>query len=451
MNARFTLCGPGPSTPRSREGPTTGYIDTNENASTGRQEEIMADLLEEIDRLIERSSLGAPDAKSLRDYTDRTSPDAVRQILDRVDSLNHGPFTVGIEILPYEVIGVLTDHHGELSGVRRSQLPNMTVHTVVEHVARIARDLVATSLGLDLPNANIGIGLQLGGPINTRTGTVLFYSNHPTDPTTRRPHTDYMWRWRGEKLAELVEQATGCRTVLENDANALAIYEQKFGVGQEVGSYAVVLVRDGIGCALIADNKLLPGQFEFGHIIIWPEGRLCDCQKRGCIESQAGRRATRAVVRELTETSVDLEWEAAVRLAQGEGDQAEKALNAFKLAGESIARGIATLMTLLGPTRVVIYGPEELIEAGKGNRVADAFIEAVKTFDQFAFHSAPRCELVTRPLGPTNGAHGAALIALQRLFSVRLTSTSPKWSTSDDFSSPAPRREAPSDPAGHRT
>jgi hypothetical protein len=216
----------------------------------------------EIDTLIERSSLGTPAAKSLRE---RTTLEAVRPILDRANSLGVGPFAIGIEILPHELFCVLTDHYGMIHGRRRWQLPNMEVGTVVKCVAKAVGDLAATVLGLDLPNPCIVIGLSLGGPVDPRAGTVILYENNPTDPTTLKP--DLRYRWEGVKLAELVEQETGCRTVLENDASALAAYEQKFGVGQEMPTYAVILIRDGVGHSMTVDGKQLPGPLEFGHIM----------------------------------------------------------------------------------------------------------------------------------------------------------------------------------------
>lgn len=387
----------------------------------------------EIDALIERSSLGTSAAKSLRE---RTPVEAVQPILDRANSLYNGPFAIGIEILPHELRGVLTDHHGMIHGRRRWPLPNMDVGAVVKHVAQVARDLAGTALGLELPSPCIGIGLELGGPVDPRTGTVILYENNPTDPTTLKP--DLRYQWRGEKLAELVEQATGCRTALENDANAFAIREQKFGVGQEISSYAVVLIRDGVGASMIVDRKLLPGSLEFGHMIVWPDGRECECGLVGDIESQAGRRAIRAVTREETGLSSDLEWQAAVELALGDGDLADKALRAFTWAGEAIGRGIATLMTMLSPAGVVIYAPRQLIQPSDGNsRVADAFMAAV---EEFRHHTFPprQCSLVTRPLQPTFGAHGAALIALSRLFGVPLAPPSPNWSTPDGPASLTP-------------
>jgi predicted NBD/HSP70 family sugar kinase len=164
----------------------------------------------------------------------------------------------------------------------------------------------------------------------------------------------------------------------------------------------------------------------------------------GDIESQAGRRAIRAVVREETGIATDLEWQAAVELALEDNDLADKALRAFERAGEAIGRGVATLVTLFSPACVVIYAPAELIEPSGGNsRIADAFKSTAEEFSRHAFPPQRQCDLVTRPLRPTDGSLGAALIALSRLFSVPLARTSPNWSTPDGPASlPSPRRES---------
>jgi predicted NBD/HSP70 family sugar kinase len=403
----------------------------------GRQEPGAA----EIDALIEGSSLGAPDARSLRE---RTPVEAVQPVLERANSLAAGPFAIGIEIVPFGLSLVLADHYGIIHGRRRWPLPNMEVKTVVEYVAKAAKYLAATHLGLDLSSPCIVIGLALGGPVDTRTGTVILYENNPTDPTALRP--DQRYRWEGEKLAKLVEQETGCRTVLENDASALAVLEQKYGVGQETPTFAVILVRDGVGCGMVMDGKLLTRLLELGHMVVFPDGRACECGLVGDIESQAGRRAIRAVVREKTGMLTDPEWQGAVRLAQGDDGLADKALSAFSRAGEAIGRGVATLATLLHPACVVIYAPQELIGPSDGSsRVADAFMSAVEEHRQHTFPPQAQCHLVTRAMQPDDGPLGAALIALSRLFSIPLAPTSPNRSTSNGRASlPSPQRGSPS-------
>ena len=172
--------------------------------------------------------------------------------------------------------------------------PAWTSDSVVKYVAKAAKDLAATALGLDLPSPSIGIGLQLGGPVDTRTGTVIRYENNPTDPAILKPEQRYLWE--DEKLAELVEQKPAAARCSKTTPAAFAAVEQKFGVGQEHSTFAVILIRDGVGCSMVMENKLLPGPWELGHIIVWPDGRECECGLVGDIESQAGRRAIRAVV-----------------------------------------------------------------------------------------------------------------------------------------------------------
>ena len=378
----------------------------------------------EIDRLIGCSSLGTPAAKSLRE---RASAEAAQVILGRANTLGHGPFAIGIEILPFDLSGVITDHQGRIHDCRRWPLLSMDVNSVVKHMAKLAKDLAATALGLDLPHPSIGIGLQLGGPVDTHTGTVIRYENNPTDPEILKGKQPYLWE--DVKLAELVERETGCRTVLQNDTAALAVAEQKFGAGQEHSTYAVILIRDGVGCNVVMENKLLPGPWELGHIIVWPDGRKCECGLVGDIESQAGRRAIRAVVGKERGQATDPEWQHAVNLALEDGARADKALRAFEWAGEALGRGIAKLVTLLDPTCVVIYAPHELIEPTAGNkRVTDAFMSAVEKFRRQTFPPQSQCHLVTKRMQPTDGARGAALIALSRLFSVPLAPTSLNWS-----------------------
>ncbi|MGZ3337072.1 MAG: ROK family protein [Isosphaeraceae bacterium] len=407
-----------------------------EEFRAGQQESGLAD----IDTLIERSSLGTPDAKSLRE---RISIEEVEPILDRANSLATGPFAVGIEILPRELAVVLVDHYGNVHGRRIWPLPDMEVSTIVEYARKAARDLVATHLGMDLrSNRRIVIGVDLGGPVDTRTGTVICYENNPTDPTALKPEQRY--RWEGEKLAELIEQATGCRTVLENDASAFAALEQRFGAGQEFPTFATILIRDGVGFSMVVDNKLFTRFLELGHVSVFPDGRRCECGLVGDIESQAGRRAMRAVVREEAGLPRDPEWEDAVQLALEDSSQSARALRAFARAGEAIGRGIATAVTLFNPACVVIYAPHELIEPSDGNsRIADAFIGAVENHRRLTFPPHGQCRLVTRVPEPADGPLGAALIALSRLFGVPLAPTSPNRSTSNGPASfPTPRHES---------
>jgi predicted NBD/HSP70 family sugar kinase len=344
--------------------------------------------------------------------------DTIREILRRSASLDHGVFAVGVEILPWELVGVITNSNGIRMGGARWHMPGMEPKPVVERVGALTRYLVTSSIGRELPNPGICLGVQLGGPVDSTTGLVRSLKNPRDDHGKDKPPP---YEWANVELADDLRAETGCATVVENDAHAYAAYEQKMGVGQQTGSFAVVLVRDGVGAGVVVDHQLLPIPMELGHFPVWPRGRICDCGKRGCIESQAGRRAIPAVVRELTQLRVVDGFEAAVDLANKDDEHARNARSAFRKAGTSVARGVATILTTFGSNYVVIYAPEELIDSAQGGQAANSFMRAVRNFPKDTFHIAQGCELSTESLTMTaRGAQGAALIALNRHFFVPL-------------------------------
>ena len=347
------------------------------------------------------------------------SADTVRGILRRADNLDNALFSVGIEILPYELVGVITESDGSIRALRRWPLPDMGVEIVVEHVTELVSYLVDSSLGLTVPNPRICVGVQIGGPVDPATGIVRRYTNPPDDYGDRRPP----YEWKDVPLVDLVQAATGCVTVLENDAAAYAVYEQKLGWGQRTDSFALILIRDGVGGAVVLDNHLLPIPFEIGHIPISPSGRRCDCGKRGCLESQAGRRAIRAMVAELINSENVDRFEIAIEVANRNDERGRAALQVFQRAGRSIAQGIATVLALFGPRHVVIYAPDALTGSGGGGAAADAFMTEVGRFRDHTFCVFERCEVVIESLSSSQrGAQGAALAALNRHFFVSLGS-----------------------------
>lgn len=340
----------------------------------------------------------------------------IRDIRRRAERLDRGLFAVGIELLPYAVVAVVVDSDGAVHDAVHANLVSMEVADFVPRVVTVARELVAGAVGLDLADSRVCIGLQLGGPVDRDTGVVRFYRNNPHDHGDKKPP----YTWTDVHLADLVEQAAGCATIVDNDAQAYTAYELARGIGRDVGSFAVVLIRHGVGAGVVVDHRLLPIPMELGHLLVWPDGRLCECGHKACIESRAGRRAIPAVVAERTGVNGDMvsfEW--AVGVANGRERVAAQALEAFREAGTAIARGVGTILTLFGSRHVVVYGPEDLVVRGPRAAAANTFLDEVDTFPEYAFrHLGAESVLTTKPLDLVQGAHGAALIALSRHFSV---------------------------------
>jgi predicted NBD/HSP70 family sugar kinase len=348
----------------------------------------------------------------------RVADNIIRDILRRADHLDHSPFAVGIAILPFRLVGVITDMRGTKLGVGRWELTKMDVDQVVERVAALARYLVKTSLGFDLPHPRIRIGLQIGGPVDTANGVVLLYRNPQIEAAN--PRAEDAYEWRDVPLAALVEETTGCPTVVDNDAHAFAAYELRFGTDLDMSSFVLILLNDGVGAGVVLDQKLLAAPMEFGHLRIWDPGRPCKCGNSGCIDAHAGCRAITSLVASATGRVGAASIEQAVEIADRQDDMAALALPVFANAGESIARGAADMLTLFGPTHLVLYAPEILIDTGGKSPAASSFMEAVNKFTEYAYPIVRGCRLVPRPLNrhpySERGAQGAALIALHRYF-----------------------------------
>lgn len=138
--------------------------------------------------------------------------------------------------------------------------------------------------------AEFPIGICAPGPLDPRTGVVL---NPPNVPC-----------WRNFPLAEEVRNRYRVSARVDNDANAAALAETKWGAGRGLGNVFYACIGTGIGTGIILDGKILHGRTgsaaEGGHVSIDYRGPRCNCGKRGCIEALASgtaiaRRAREAV------------------------------------------------------------------------------------------------------------------------------------------------------------
>lgn len=121
------------------------------------------------------------------------------------------------------------------------------------------------------------LGVSCGGPLDSATGTVYAPPNLPA--------------WEAVPLRSILEAEFGLPTRLENDANATALAEHRWGAGQGCRDMAFLTMGTGIGAGLILDGNLYRGRHdlagEVGHAVVLPNGPLCPCGKRGCLEALA--------------------------------------------------------------------------------------------------------------------------------------------------------------------
>jgi len=92
----------------------------------------------------------------------------------------------------------------------------------------------------------------------------------------------------GLNLGAFLEERTGLPAACGNDANTIALGEQRFGAGRGLASFLAVTIGTGLGSGLILDGRLWTGAdgfaAEFGHVTVDPEGPPCPCGDQGCLE-----------------------------------------------------------------------------------------------------------------------------------------------------------------------
>ena len=156
-------------------------------------------------------------------------------------------------------------------------------------------------------------------------------------------------------VGELLHGLTGLPVFAENDVNACALAERRFGACRDVSDYLWVTVSNGIGGSLFLNGRLYTGSSgnagEIGHIRVAENGRLCGCGRRGCLEAEASGRAIAAKYQERTGAACSAKEIAAAAKA---GDREARAV--YDEAGFLIGKAVSAAVNLLNPAAVVFGG-----------------------------------------------------------------------------------------------
>ncbi|HEX8079649.1 MAG TPA: ROK family glucokinase [Jatrophihabitans sp.] len=310
------------------------------------------------------------------------------------------PLAIGVDIGGTKVAAGVVDDQGRVIDSTRRPTPGSDVARTEAVIAEVVNELSARH-----PVSAVGIGAA--GWIANDRATVLF-----------SPHL----AWRDEPLRDALAQAIGVPVVVENDANAAAWAEYRYGAARGARVAVMVTMGTGIGGGLVLDGVLFRGAYgvgcEYGHMSVVPDGRRCACGNRGCWEMYASGRALARDARELADVS-PVGAEHLMRLAGGdlnqltgqlvtqaarEGDPA--AVEIYTAMGRWLGRGLANLAAVIDPTVFVIGGG--VSEAGDLllGPARQAFGESL-TGRGFR----PAADILLAELGPQAGLVGAADLA----------------------------------------
>jgi glucokinase len=311
-----------------------------------------------------------------------------------------GRLAIGVDIGGTKVLAGLVDESGAVLARARRLTPSRDPRAVEQTIAEVVHELKA-----DREIAGVGIGAA--GFVDADRAKVLF-----------APHL----AWRNEPLRDAVTAAVGLPVVVENDANAAAWAEWRFGAGQGEPRLVCVTLGTGIGGGIVLDGVVQRGRWgmagEFGHMVVVPDGRRCECGNRGCLEQYASGNVLGREARELAAAGSPVTMALVDRVkgdhsalvgpliteAAQDGDAA--AIELFEEVGRWLGVGLANLAAALDPGMFVIGGG--VSDAGE-LLLAPARESFRRTLTGRGFRPVPR--IVKAALGPEAGLVGAADLA----------------------------------------
>jgi glucokinase len=262
---------------------------------------------------------------------------------------------------------------------RLTGAPDDVPAMVVTQLGEVAAEAIR-SCG---PAVSVGIGVP--GLYDPAAGTARFLVNVPGP-------------WAGQPIAGPVGEAVGLPAVLVNDARAFGLAELRLGAGRGASSMIGLTLGTGVGGVIAIDGRVHLGHDgtagEIGHQTIDPDGPLCGCGNRGCVEAFA--RADRIAAACGTATAE----EAVTRARAGDA----RAIDGLARIGRSLGIGIANMIAVISPDRVVIGG-------GIGAGATDLLFEPIRAElrQRVKTTALDRVELVPAELGTWAGAIGAAI------------------------------------------
>lgn len=309
--------------------------------------------------------------------------------------------TIGVDIGGTKIAAGVVDEHGSI--LETSTVPTPpTADGVIDAIADAVRDASAE-------HEVDAVGIGAPGYVDDKRATVLFTPN---------------LTWRHEALKDKVEQRIDLPVVIENDANAAAWGEYKFGVGTGHEDVVCITVGTGLGGGVIIGGRLHRGRFgvaaEFGHIRMVPDGLLCGCGNQGCWEQYA---SGSALVRYARQRATATPENAAILLELGDGtpegvegkhisEAARRgcpvAVDSFRELARWAGAGLADLASLFDPGAFIVGGGV----SDEGDLVLDPIRKSYRRW-LVGSRWRPHAEVLAAQLGGKAGMVGVADLARQ--------------------------------------
>ena len=249
-----------------------------------------------------------------------------------------------------------------------------------------------------------GMGIGLPGLIDYDKGMVHYLVNIPG--------------WKNVPLKKLMERSLGMEVFIDNDVNVMALAELHYGNARGSQDVICITLGTGVGGGIVIAGRLYRGNAfsagEIGHVTINPDGPLCNCGNRGCIETFVGnkylirnvkdklKKKKNKIIDKLTEGNLNRLTPEVLTKAASMGDKFSRDI--WGDAGKKLGIVIADIVNILNPDKIVIGG-------GVANAGGFLFAPLLKTVKSRAMKiPANHVRIVKSRLGDNAGLIGAATL-----------------------------------------
>ncbi len=279
---------------------------------------------------------------------------------------------------------------------------DMGPEVVINKMAKTVETLLAEA-GLSLKDI-VAVGIGTPGPAKYSEGIIIRSTNMP--------------KFKNVPICRMLNERLGAPIVFDNDANVACWGEYAVGAGKGVKDIVFFTLGTGIGGGVVSNGELVHGcdenAAELGHMIIYPDGRLCNCGQRGCVEAYASADSTARRATEALEAGAKSSLR---EVLDKKGRVTSKDVYQHLAAGDELAKeitdGTAKALAITCINMLHTTEPKRIVFAGGMIAAGDILLSGIKRFFDEHIWTIKKesVEICFATLGEDAGIIGAAALA----------------------------------------
>ncbi len=317
-------------------------------------------------------------------------------------------FFMGVEVSKYHIsIGLMDLNKNMFKEPSNIPFKLKNSQDSLENLISIINEFIVSS---GLPKSKIlRIGINLTGRINQVTG-----------------HNYNYFQFMHLPISEIIEKATGIKTHIDNDSRAMAFAEYCSGVVEKEKNILFINLDYGIGVGIIINGEIYYGKSgfsgEFGHNPIYDNEMICQCGKKGCLETEASGFAVVRTVQEKLRAGVGsilqrdykkIEEITLEEIVSACNQDDTLAIECVAAVGEKLGKAVASLINIFNPELVILGG----LLSTTNEYIRLPIKSSLNKFSSSLVNNDT--QLKTSKLGLAAGVMGACLLVRRAIFSVK--------------------------------